>query len=98
MDYQMISADDHLDLQYLPTNLWTERLPKALRDCAPHIEEREAALSGSATVRSGGAGPAHAARRVQKRSSMRSIGAAWTRPSADRHRRHCASRTWTGMA
>jgi uncharacterized protein len=41
MDYQMISADDHLDLQYLPTNLWTERLPKALRDRAPHIEERE---------------------------------------------------------
>jgi uncharacterized protein len=41
MDYQMISADDHLDLQYLPTNLWTGRLPKALRDRAPHIEERE---------------------------------------------------------
>jgi len=41
MDYKMISADDHLDLQYLPTNLWTERLPKALRDRAPHIEERD---------------------------------------------------------
>ena len=41
MNYKMISADDHLDLQYLPTNLWTERLPKALRDRAPHIEDRD---------------------------------------------------------
>ena len=41
MNYKMISADDHLDLQYLPTNLWTERLPKVRRDRAPHIEERE---------------------------------------------------------
>ena len=36
MNYKMISADDHLDLQYLPTNLWTERLPKVRRDRAPH--------------------------------------------------------------
>jgi hypothetical protein len=36
----MISADDHLDLQYLPTDLWTARLPKALRDRAPHVEDR----------------------------------------------------------
>ncbi len=41
MDYKMISADDHLDLQYLPPTLWTERLPKALRDRAPHTEERD---------------------------------------------------------
>ena len=41
MNYKMISADDHLDLQYLPTNLWTERLPKALCDRAPHIEDRD---------------------------------------------------------
>jgi len=35
MDYRMISADDHLDLQYLPADLWTSRLPTALRDRAP---------------------------------------------------------------
>ena len=40
MDYKMISADDHLDLQYLPTDLWTKHLPKALRHRVPHIEER----------------------------------------------------------
>jgi uncharacterized protein len=40
MDYKMISADDHLDLQYLPTDLWTKRLPRALRERAPHVEER----------------------------------------------------------
>ena len=36
----MISADDHLDLQYLPTDLWTKRLPQSLRDRAPHVENR----------------------------------------------------------
>ena len=40
MDYRMISADDHLDLQYLPPDLWSARLPKALRERAPRIEER----------------------------------------------------------
>lgn len=40
MDYKMISADDHLDLQYLPTDLWTKHLPKALRHRVPYIEER----------------------------------------------------------
>jgi uncharacterized protein len=40
MDYPLISADDHIDLGYLPPDLWTERLPKAYRDRAPHIEDR----------------------------------------------------------
>ena len=75
MDYKMISADDHLDLQYLPTDLWTKHLPKALRHRVPHIEERNGALSGSATAKSGDAGPAHADQQVQKRTSMRSTGA-----------------------
>ena len=40
MTYTMISADDHIDLGYLPRNLWTERLPKSLRERAPHVEDR----------------------------------------------------------
>ena len=40
MDYLKISADDHIDLGYLPKDLWTERVPKALRDRAPHVEDR----------------------------------------------------------
>jgi len=36
----MISADDHIDLGYLPRDLWTERLPRALRERAPHVEDR----------------------------------------------------------
>jgi hypothetical protein len=40
VDYRMISADDHIDLGYLPKDLWTERLPKSLRDRAPHVEDR----------------------------------------------------------
>jgi predicted TIM-barrel fold metal-dependent hydrolase len=43
MDYQMISADDHLDLQYLPTDLWTARLPASLQSRAPHVESRDGA-------------------------------------------------------
>jgi uncharacterized protein len=39
-DYRFISADDHLDMQYLPPDLWTARLPSALRDRAPRVESR----------------------------------------------------------
>jgi uncharacterized protein len=41
MEHGLISCDDHLDLQYLPKDLWTSRLPKALLDRAPHVEERD---------------------------------------------------------
>jgi uncharacterized protein len=37
----MISCDDHMDLSQLPADLWQTRLPAALRDRAPHIEERD---------------------------------------------------------
>ncbi len=40
MAHQLISCDDHLDLGQLPADLWTTRLPAALRDRAPVIEER----------------------------------------------------------
>jgi predicted TIM-barrel fold metal-dependent hydrolase len=39
--YGMISCDDHLDLQYLPRDLWTSRLPRALQERAPRVEERD---------------------------------------------------------
>ena len=38
---RLISCDDHMDLSQLPADLWTTRLPAALRDRAPHIEERD---------------------------------------------------------
>jgi predicted TIM-barrel fold metal-dependent hydrolase len=44
MDHKLISCDDHLDLQYLPADLWTERLPAKLRDRAPRVEERDGRL------------------------------------------------------
>jgi predicted TIM-barrel fold metal-dependent hydrolase len=40
MAQMMISADDHLDLGYLPRDLWLERLPKSLREKAPRVEDR----------------------------------------------------------
>jgi predicted TIM-barrel fold metal-dependent hydrolase len=41
VDYQMISVDDHVDLQYLPKDLWTSRLPEKLRERGPHVEETD---------------------------------------------------------
>jgi predicted TIM-barrel fold metal-dependent hydrolase len=38
---ELISCDDHMDLGQLPADLWTTHLPAALRDRAPHIEERD---------------------------------------------------------
>jgi hypothetical protein len=36
MNDKMISCDDHLDLAYLPADLWTGRMAAALRDRAPY--------------------------------------------------------------
>ena len=41
MANDLISCDDHMDLGQLPADLWETRLPAALRDRAPHIEERD---------------------------------------------------------
>ena len=41
VDYRFISCDDHLDLNNLPADLWTSRLPAKFRDRAPHIERRD---------------------------------------------------------
>jgi uncharacterized protein len=41
MSDMLISCDDHMDLSQLPADLWATRLPAALRDRAPHIEERD---------------------------------------------------------
>jgi predicted TIM-barrel fold metal-dependent hydrolase len=40
VDYLKISADDHIDLGYLPPDLWATRMPAALRERAPHVEDR----------------------------------------------------------
>jgi predicted TIM-barrel fold metal-dependent hydrolase len=37
----MVSADDHIDLGYLPRDLWTARLPRRLRDRGPRVVERD---------------------------------------------------------
>jgi predicted TIM-barrel fold metal-dependent hydrolase len=37
MNYRIISADDHIDLMWLPKDLWQKRVPAALRDRAPKV-------------------------------------------------------------
>src|SRR5688572_27883572 len=39
MNYRIISADDHIDLQWLPKDLWQKRVPAGLRDRAPKVVE-----------------------------------------------------------
>lgn len=39
-DYKIYSCDDHLDIQNMPGDVWTTRLPAKLREAGPHIEER----------------------------------------------------------
>jgi uncharacterized protein len=41
MDYELISVDDHIDLQYVPRDVWTERLPASLVDRGPHVVEAD---------------------------------------------------------
>jgi len=37
MDYRVISADDHIDLRFMPPDLWTKRLPTGLRERGPRV-------------------------------------------------------------
>jgi predicted TIM-barrel fold metal-dependent hydrolase len=38
---RFVSADDHIDLRWLPKDLWTERLPANLRERGPRVVETE---------------------------------------------------------
>src|SRR5690349_13284275 len=71
VDYQMISVDDHVDLQYLPKDLWSSRLPAHLRARAGHmLKKRIPATCGSAMESAGATGPVERsrARRVHTRT------------------------------
>src|SRR5262249_61471717 len=37
MDYRIISADDHIDLPWLPRDLWQTRVPPQWRERAPKV-------------------------------------------------------------
>jgi len=41
MQYRFISADDHIDLRWLPKDLWTARLPAKLRERGPRVVESD---------------------------------------------------------
>ena len=38
---RFISADDHIDLRWLPKDLWIERLPPGLRERGPRVVETD---------------------------------------------------------
>ena len=37
MDYRVISADDHIDMLWLPRDTWQKRVPAPWRDRAPKV-------------------------------------------------------------
>ena len=37
MEYRVISADDHIDLTWLPKDTWQKRVPAQWRDRAPKV-------------------------------------------------------------
>ena len=37
MEYRIVSADDHIDMQWLPKDLWQKRVPAAWRERAPKV-------------------------------------------------------------
>jgi predicted TIM-barrel fold metal-dependent hydrolase len=37
MEYRIVSADDHIDLQWLPKDLWQRRVPDRWRERAPRV-------------------------------------------------------------
>jgi predicted TIM-barrel fold metal-dependent hydrolase len=39
MEYRIISADDHIDLPWLPKDLWQKRVPAAWRERAPRVAD-----------------------------------------------------------
>jgi uncharacterized protein len=39
MDYRIVSADDHIDLQWLPKDLWQKRVPPQWRERCPRVAD-----------------------------------------------------------
>ena len=76
----MISVDDHIDLQYVPRDVWTSRPPERLRDRGPQVVELDDGTS--AWVCDGdnwGRGPVGGGRPRSGRTRPRSSGQGWTR-------------------
>ena len=48
MNYKLISCDDHLDLTYLPKDVWTKRLPSKIRNALRTSRSARDAGCGSA--------------------------------------------------
>ena len=47
MKYDVISADCHIDLIWLPPDLFTANAPAAIKDRMPYVTDGRAARSGS---------------------------------------------------
>ncbi len=48
MDYNIISGDSHIDMTWMPGDLWASQAPVALRDDAPRVIETDEGLKWTA--------------------------------------------------
>ena len=99
MSYQMVSCDDHMDLNCLPPKLWEERLPAAFKDRAPKVVEMP---QGPSWVREGERwgyhGSREAAGMVSKFTNFGIPERGGARRISPLGRRDTGWRTWTGTA
>ncbi len=62
MKYKFISSDDHMDLNWLPQDLWQVRVPSKFKDRAPHVVDTDSGpkwvYGDTVWDRSGPGGPA----------------------------------------
>ena len=57
MEYKIVSADSHIDMSWLPGDLFSKNVPAHLRDKVPQVMETPAGPRWVAEGRRGFAGP-----------------------------------------
>ena len=109
MDYTRISADCHIDMPWIPPDLFTANASAALKERMPYVTDGPdgpcwVAKNGAAFGLVGGVGPSGAEVRpraaLPRRRAWRRPGSTTTarRASAVPAIRTCASRTWSATA
>ena len=56
MAEKLISGDNHIDLTYLPPDLWSSEAPNKWKLLAPRVEEKDDGLHWFVDARTGGCG------------------------------------------
>ena len=90
MEYRIVSADDHIDMQWLPQDLWQTRVPAAWRERAPRWSTRRGPVLVCGEDRVGLVGRAQGvAGAMGGRRMALEKGGCWSPACCGRRRRRC---------